>query len=326
MAEVDRVELPAAPTSGANTNARIEQTPSPAQPNNASNGAQTNGTQRPNILTGNLPDNFLRLDTGPYPQVMAPAPAMFAGGGQFLPTYYQKGGVLTATLSQARLAKNYGLSRMDPYCRIRVGNVVLETPTAYNGSKNPRWNKTFQVPVPEGVNRMYIELYDECSFSPDERVAWGLVVIKDEVIAGETVDDWYSLSGKQGEDKEGMINIILQYRESPIPAGGPAPMVMQPMPMMMQYGTQMAYGTQMPYRYAQPMIPAGQPLPQGMPPPAQVQQPPQQQPPQTISDEDVKKIKDMFPDMDDEIIRSVLLGSGGNVDTAVNHLLSMAAS
>ena len=66
-----------------------------------------------------------------------------------------------------------------------------------------------------------------------------------------------------------------------------------------------------------------------MPPPARAQQPQQQQqqqPPQTISDEDFKKIKDMFPDMDDEIIRSVLLGSGGNVDTAVNHLLSMAAS
>ena len=60
---------------------------------------------------------------------------------------------------------------------------------------------------------MLIECFAfQCSFSPDERVAWGLILIKDEVIAGETVDDWYSLSGKQGEDKEGMINIILQYR------------------------------------------------------------------------------------------------------------------
>ena len=54
----------------------------------------------------------------------------------------------------------------------------------------------------------------QCSFSPDERIAWGLVVIKDEVIAGEIVDDWYSLSGKQGDDKEGMINIVLEYKVS----------------------------------------------------------------------------------------------------------------
>lgn len=48
----------------------------------------------------------------------------------------------------------------------------------------------------------------------DERIAWGLVQIKDEVLNGETVDDWYSLSGKQGEEKEGMINLVFAYRVS----------------------------------------------------------------------------------------------------------------
>lgn len=91
---------------------------------------------------------------------------------------------------------------------------------------------------------------------------------------------------------------------------------MQPVPMAMAYGTQMAYAY--PQGYVQPFT--------GVP--VAMQQPTQQLPqqPQTIRDEDVKKIKDMFPDMDEEIIRSVLLSSDGNVDTAVNHLLTMTAS
>lgn len=100
-------------------------------------------------------------------------------------------GRLSITVAQAKLVKNYGLTRMDPYCRIRVGHYIYETQTDPNGGKTPRWNRVFHTQLPTGVNKIFIEIYDECNFTMDELIAWTEVKIPDVVIErGETHEDW----------------------------------------------------------------------------------------------------------------------------------------
>lgn len=69
-------------------------------------------------------------------------------------------GRLSITVAQAKLVKNYGLSRMDPYVRIRVGHYIYETQTDPNGGKTPRWNRIFHAQLQNGVSKIFIEVYD----------------------------------------------------------------------------------------------------------------------------------------------------------------------
>lgn len=89
------------------------------------------------------------------------------------------------------------------------------------------------------------------------------------------------------------------------------------------------------YNYAavQPvvMVPnvTGQPVPMFVAPqpqarPNTLQIDPQPVSVEPITDDDIKQVKEVFPNIDDEVIRSVLEANRGNKQIAINSLLQMS--
>lgn len=259
---------------------------------------------------GPLPHGFLRIDEPNAQQQQEEADEQAALSLQQLqmqnmPVMQEPYvGRLRITIVQAKLVKNYGMTRMDPYVRLRVGHAVYETPTDTNGAKNPHWNKVIQCYLPPGVTQIYVEIYDECSFVMDELIAWAHIDIPAQVLQrGETHEDWYMLCGKQGDNQEGMINLVFSYSNKCHPYMSTQPIMMVPSSTMLgipQYAPVNVYTTP----------------PQGAVPPV----PPTAAP---NADVELKQIAEMFPNVDQEVIKSVYDASNGKKYLTINSLLLM---
>lgn len=223
----------------------------------------------------------------------------------------QVSGRLSITVVEAKLTKNYGITRMDPYVRLRIGHVIYETITSTNGGKTPHWNHAvIHCQLPVGVNTIRLQIYDECHFTMDELIAWNDIVIPDAVLRGETHEDWYPLSGKQGDDQEGFINLVLSYspsaRQQPEVVGAPMPVYMAGAQRYPPGGLIVTQTTA-----NRPQLPAPAPV--------------QTLPPATFNEADFAQITEMFPNMEKDVLNSVYEVNRFNKDVTINCLLQLSS-
>ncbi|XP_054724500.1 toll-interacting protein B-like [Uloborus diversus] len=271
--------------------------------------------RRKNLMVGNLPDDFLRVSQNDSVDRQPNARATRTQAANPY-TLNASSFQITLCIVQAQLTKNYSLTKMDPYVRVRIGHSVYETHADVRGGKFPNWNKVITSYLPKGIKTIYIEVFDEHTITSDERIAYGEYTISEEAMQGKFEDTWVPLSGRQGEGKEGSINITVyitpaQYAPPVMPMAAPVMVVQQPV-------------THPYYIPAQSVVP----YPVGsLPMQAPMVYPGVQQPahrPAPPSEEDIKQLQDIFPSYDREVILGVLESSGGNKDQAISSLLELS--
>lgn len=336
-----------------------QQTPPPPPPSSAGNLRTFHGQP---ILVGQLPEDFLRIDgqapgqapsgnAGHHqqqhhqPQQHRPPASQIEIDQQLAASLQQQydhqaqrraqwasqyQAQLVITVVEARLVKNYGLVNMNPYMRIRLGHTIFETKTSHKGGKNPKWNESIRCYLPTGIDTLSLEIYDECMLSSDDLVAWGTYQIPiqhltfAENATQNTFEETIVLSGKQGDDKEGIVLMVFTIK--PITAGSMPPTAMA----TNQYVPAPIYpATLGPYVYggshfvnpsAVIVHQSGEPASALLPGAQPAMLPPATQP---IKEEDIKTLQEMFPKIELEVVKSVLTAERGNLDRAINNLLEL---
>lgn len=265
-----------------------------------------------------MPDDFLRIPVSNLSQefsVVQPR-AIIARDAPLVD-------MIDISVVEANLVKNYGLLKMDLYCKIRVGHMVCETQTCLNGAKNPKWDGVYQFSLKPGIDSFHIEIYDEKQFSLDEKIAWLHGPIPPEIFQGITVERWFPLSGRSGNDKEGKILLVISHKRMPMRASnlgrtlGPG-QPRAPMAVFVPNTSQtpiVSGPTVLPVdpqntAYSQParQTPTHQGGPIEMP---------------QASEQDVNQLSEMFPSIDKAVIKAILENNSNDKESAISALLAL---
>jgi len=196
---------------------------------------------------------------------------------------------LNITVCEAKLVKSNtllpGMIKMDPYARVRVGHSMYATQTHVSGDLNPLWDRQILATLPFGTKEIFIEIFDEKTFQEDKRIAFAVVELPESILnSREVVTKWFKLSDSERENQAGEIKLVLS---------------------LTQYRENI-------------IIRNGGIDPSDMSG-AMANLPPAVQ----ITDEDVQVIQEMFPQIDADTIRSVLVQKGGDREAAISTFLSM---
>ena len=281
-----------------------------------------------------MPDDFLRIPASYYHSQqqleLATVPhdaVLNAAQGPLVD-------MLDISVVEAQLVKNYGILRMDLYCKIRVGHMVCETQTCPNGAKNPKWDGVYQFTLKRGIDSFHLEIYDEKQFSPDEKIAWLYEPIPQEVFQGITVERRFPLSGRLGPNKEGSILLVLSHKRVPMRAssfgrsdilhqsqqhGGPPLTVFVPapgQPHVIGGSTGLSRDPQMhiPAYVQPPSTPTNDNNTTSIREPIEARQ---------ASEEDTNQLSEMFPSIDKAIIKAILENNNHDKEAAIGALLAM---
>lgn len=271
-----------------------------------------------------LPDDFLRIPSSYYPQehgTVSPQRAIITRETPLVD-------MIDVSVVEAQLVKNYGLLRMDLYCKIRVGHMVCETQTCLNGAKNPKWDGVYQFSLKPGIDSFHLEIYDEKQFSLDEKVAWLYEPIPPEIFQGITVERWFPLSGRLGTNKEGSVLLVLSHKRVPMRSSNFGRSVVThhqhaaPLTVFVPTTNQTPIITNQQLPLTTPMesqVPAyGQ-----QPPVVGSQQSSSDSEFQPATDEDVNQLSEMFPSLDKAIIKAVLENNHNDKEAAIGSLLAL---